>query len=159
VTSNGEVVGVNTAIISGAQGISFSVPIKTVEWVVSQILKQGSVQRGYIGMMAGARPAPPALQKLRALKFPSNTLLQVHDVEPGGPAHVAGLRPGDLVLALNGQTISCMDGLYSQMALHPPNTEVTLTVIRDMTSVHNFKVTLGSEADRRKNINRKSLPP
>mmetsp|Transcript_33748 Transcript_33748/g.55738 ORF Transcript_33748/g.55738 Transcript_33748/m.55738 type:complete len:370 (-) Transcript_33748:195-1304(-) len=148
VTSNGEVVGVNTAIIKGAQGISFSVPIKTVEWVVTQLMRSGSVQRGYIGMGGVTRPAPASLRRLRSLKFKSNTVVQVERVEPGGPAALAGLLPGDTVLAVNGAHLSSMDHLFALMAEHGPGREVTLTVIRDLSSVHNLRVVLGSGGAR-----------
>src|SRR5512136_2800152 len=98
VDSRGRVIGLNTAIISMAQGISFAVPINTVRWVVSELVMHGKVRRAYLGIGAQSRPVNRRLQ--HRLGLPSASVVEVAAVEPGGPAAVAGLRRGDLIFAL-----------------------------------------------------------
>src|SRR5438477_437116 len=93
VDARGEVIGVNTAIIPGAQGICFATAIDTVKWVVLQLLKDGRVRRGYLGI-AGAN-LPLARRIARHFQLENAHAVRVESVEPGGPAIAAGLHAGD----------------------------------------------------------------
>ncbi|CAM9644684.1 unnamed protein product [Ascophyllum nodosum] len=145
VNSRGEVIGVNTAIIAGAQNISFSVPMHSVEWVASQILQHGRVRRGYFGMAGAARPLSREMQ--RKLQVASPSIIEVIHIEPGGPAAAGRLLPGDWLVAFNGAPVPGMDDLYRLMTAHPPNQEVILTVVRDGATALNLKIVLGDERD------------
>uniref|UniRef100_A0A7R9UB51 PDZ domain-containing protein n=2 Tax=Pinguiococcus pyrenoidosus TaxID=172671 RepID=A0A7R9UB51_9STRA len=141
VDSSGRVIGVNTAIIQGAQAISFSVPINTAEFVASQIMTYGTVKRGYVGIYGVTKPSPTNL--VRTLGHKASTFVEVVQVEPSGPAAAAGILPGDWIIAFNGQALPSLDALYSYMTKMPPNTEATFTIIRNGSTVQNVKVKLG----------------
>ena len=107
-TQDGRVVGVNSAIISpsgGSVGIGFAIPSNTVKSVVAQLEKSGHVTRGYIGVQAQAVNAAMS----DALHLPSGSTEDhgalVASVEPDGPASHAGLAPGDVIVAVNGQHV------------------------------------------------------
>lgn len=149
VTAQDEVVGINTAIISGAQGLSFAVPSNTVSWVVSQILQHGRVQRGWVGVQGVVRPVSRALQMQLGLK--SQSIVQIHSLEPGGPAQKAGILPGDYVIAVDGTQISSMDDFWRITQKVPPKTPVHVSVIRDKNgqpTTTNVTVLLGSDEER-----------
>ncbi|MBI4337225.1 MAG: trypsin-like peptidase domain-containing protein [Chloroflexi bacterium] len=110
VDSHGHVVGINTAIIAGAQGICFAIPISTAKWVVSAILKEGRVSRGYLGIAGQNAAIDPRLVK--ALDLPSPTGVSVAGVAPTSPAVRAGLRPGDTLIALEDQPTVSVDRIH-----------------------------------------------
>merc|ERR1712070_396552 len=103
VNSHGEAMGMNTAIISGSQGIAFAVPSNTISWVVSQILQHGHVKRGYFGIYGGARPLQRSLQQQWGLSL--HTVVQVAGLDPEGPAAKAGIQTGDLIVTADNQAI------------------------------------------------------
>jgi len=130
VTSAGQAVGMNTAIIAGSQGIAFAVPSNTITFVVSQLLQHGHVKRGYFGIYGGVRPIQRALQKQLGLKLPM--VVQVVHLDPSGPAHRAGILPGDLLVAADGQSIGSMDDLYRVLSMRPPTKPLPVQVVRDL---------------------------
>src|SRR5207237_1148717 len=93
VDSRARVVGINTMIILGAQGLSFAVPVDTARWVIGQLMTVGRVRRGYLGLAGQVRPLPKRLA--RRLQLAVDTGVQVMQVESGTPAARAGLLPGD----------------------------------------------------------------
>src|ERR1700723_587753 len=101
VSSAGEVIGINTAIISGAQGICFAVASNTAQFVLSEIARHGRVRRAYIGIGGGTVPIPRRI----ALRFglTQATGARLLTVDQAGPAAQAGLLTGDLVIALDGK--------------------------------------------------------
>merc|ERR1719316_820256 len=115
VSSTGEAMGMNTAIIAGSQGIAFAVPSNTIAWVVSQILQQGHVKRGYFGIYGGARAVQRSLQQEWGLSL--HTVVQVAGLDPEGPATKAGIKAGDLLVAADGQPIGSMDDLYRVLSM------------------------------------------
>jgi S1-C subfamily serine protease len=113
VTAAGEVVGINTAIIAGAQGICFAVAANTARLVMSEILKHGRVRRATIGVVAQQAPIPP---QLRAdLKLEQIYGVLVTAIAPGGPADLCGILPGDMILAVGGRTVTGLDDLLRQL--------------------------------------------
>jgi S1-C subfamily serine protease len=108
--SKGNVVGVNTAIIAGAQNISFSVPAATAEWVVSELMEHGRVRRSFLGLGALVQPAPRNFQ--REFSFDKKTLVQVYNVVPGSPAARGGIEPGDLLIEVDGKQIGTTDEIH-----------------------------------------------
>lgn len=137
--SRGKVIGINTAIIIGAQGISFTIAAATAEWVLGEIMQHGKVRRGTIGLVGGTRLAPP---ELRTLLNGGQTVVEVVNLQRHSPADLAGIRPGDLIVALNGKTITSMDDLFRQISRSAAGTEVTITMVRGQ-SVVNKTLVLG----------------
>jgi S1-C subfamily serine protease len=109
VTSAGEVVGVNTAVILGGQGIAFAVPINTAAWVISCLLKDGRVRRSYLGVAGQDIDIPRRL--VREYALPRERGLSLTAVTPKSPADDAGLRPGDLLIDFGGVPIGGPDDL------------------------------------------------
>merc|ERR1719240_2462058 len=103
VDSAARVVGINTAIIQGAQNLSFSVPAATANWVVSEIMEHGRVRRSLLCFSCHERPMERALQ--RELGFSRQTVCQAVHVQYDGPADRAGVQPGDMLLAIDGKDI------------------------------------------------------
>jgi S1-C subfamily serine protease len=126
--SRGRVVGVNTAIIAMAQGIGFAIPANTARWVVSQLLCYGRVRRGFLGIAGRQR-----LLHRRLVRFYSlarDFAVEVATLDPQGPAKQAGLKEGDLIVAIEGQAVASVDDLHRFLSENPFERPVTLTVIR-----------------------------
>ena len=128
VDSRGEVIGVNTAIIPGAQGICFATAIDTVKWVVLQLLKNGKVRRGYLGL-AGAN-LPLARRLARHFELDNARAVRVESVEAGGPARGAGVEPGDLIVRFAEQPVNGIDDLHRLLTGERIGAESGLTVLR-----------------------------
>jgi len=109
VSSAGEVIGINTAIISGAQGICFAVASNTAQFVLSEIIRHGYVRRAYIGVSGQTAPVPRRHAVIAGIDNKMGALLA--QIEPGGPASRAGLLPGDVVIKLDGTAIHGVDDL------------------------------------------------
>lgn len=128
VTSNGQAIGMNTAIISGAQGLAFAVPSNTISFVLAQILQHGHVKRGYVGIIGASRPLARSAQVQLGLQLP--TLVQVAGVDPNGPARKAGVQEGDLICAADGVPIGSMDDLFRVVSTGPPSRPLRIRVLR-----------------------------
>ena len=109
VSSNAEVIGVNTAIIQGAQGICFAVASNTAQFVLSEIIRHGYVRRAFIGVGGQTAPVPRRHAVLAGVDNTMGALLT--QIEPDGPASQAGLLPGDVVIRLDGVAIDGVDDL------------------------------------------------
>ncbi|MBB3612360.1 S1-C subfamily serine protease [Rhizobium sp. BK602] len=114
VSSNGEVIGVNTAVIQGAQSIAFAVASNTANVVVSEILRYGHVRRAFIGI-AGDTIELPRKVALEAGTGQA-TSVRVRRVEPGGPAERGGLKDGDYILAIDGTPVGGVDDIVRLMS-------------------------------------------
>jgi S1-C subfamily serine protease len=128
VDSRGEVIGVNTAIIPGAQGICFATAIDTVKWVVVQLLRDGRVRRGYLGI-AGANIALPR-RIARHFELPNQRTVRVESVEAGGPASRAGIEVGDLIVAFDGAAVEGIDSMHRLLTVERIGKKVPITLIR-----------------------------
>lgn len=129
VDSRGRVIGVNTAIIRPAQGISLAIPVKTASWVIGELLTHGKVRRAYLGLGAQMRPIRPAAQRQFNLPMPS--VLQVMTLEKGGPAEKGGVREGDILLGLQGTPVGSVDDVHRLLADVPAGSHIKLDVLRD----------------------------
>jgi serine protease Do len=142
VNTRGELIGINTAIISngggGNQGIGFAVPVNMARTVMEQILKTGKVTRGYLGV--GIQGVTPDLAK--AFSLPSAEGALVGEVTPDSPGAKAGLQKGDVITALNGQKITDYTDLRLRISQTAPGTPVTLDVYRNGQK-QQMKATLG----------------
>jgi S1-C subfamily serine protease len=128
VDSRGRVVGINTAVIAMAQGISFAVPIDTAQWVVSELLTRGRVRRARLGFAGQHRP----LDRRRARFHHTSTLrtVEIVSIELDSPAARAGLRERDLLVAVDHRPIETVDDVHRILATWPPGQPVILTVLR-----------------------------
>lgn len=128
VNSRGEVAGINTAIIAMAQGIGFAVPAATAQWVLTEILTQGRVRRAYLGI--SVRDRPLELPLVRAMQLAMKRAVEVMGLDAQGPAAYADLKPGDLLVAVDGEPIDGIDALHRQLNRHPAGQTLTLEVLR-----------------------------
>jgi S1-C subfamily serine protease len=126
--SRGEAIGVNTAIIPGAQGICFATAIDTVKWVLVQLLKDGRVRRGYLGI-AGAN-VPFARRIAHHFELDNTRAVRVESVERDGPASRAGLRDGDLIVGFAGQAVNGIDDLHKVLTAERIGTASRMVLIR-----------------------------
>ncbi len=129
-TQDGKVIGMNTAIYSpsgGSVGIGFAIPSDMIRTVAGQLEKTGQVTRGYIGVEA--QPLTGATAK--AMHVPENGGALLAGIRPNGPAAAAGLEPGDVVQAVNGQKIANPKDLALNVAAVAPGQEAHLTVLHD----------------------------
>jgi S1-C subfamily serine protease len=110
VTSDGRVVGVNTATIMGAQGLCFAIGINTAKFVATRLLRDGRIRRGYIGVEAQTVPLHRRL--VRFYDLPQESGVVVAFATEGGPGHRAGLREGDVIISLDGQPVAGVDDLH-----------------------------------------------
>ncbi|NPB05214.1 MAG: Do family serine endopeptidase [Aquificae bacterium] len=124
VNVEGEVIGINTAIISQAQGLGFAIPINLAKWVAEQLIEHGRVVRGWLGVVV--QELTPAVAEALGLDHGVIVL----KVVPGSPADRAGLKPGDIILEVNGKPVRDATQLQFEVMKTPPGTELKLTVLR-----------------------------
>lgn len=111
--SAGEVIGVNTAVILPAQGICFAIASNTAKFVAGWLIKDGRIRRSSIGLAGQNVPLHPRV--VRFHRLPNDRGVQVMEVESGGPAALAGLRPNDTIVGFKGQPITAVDDLHKQL--------------------------------------------
>ena len=128
VTSLGEVIGVNTAMIMPAQGLSFAIASNTVRFVVSRLLRDGRIRRSYIGV-AGSRAVVPR-QLARHLSLAVTFGVRVESVEPFTPAAAAGLRERDVIIALDDRPVTGIDDLQRLLTDERIGRTTPVTVLR-----------------------------
>lgn len=128
VSSRGRVMGINTAMIMGAQGICFSVASNTALLVLTQLLAHGKVRRGRIGI-AGNHVAVPR-RVARANGLEQATAVQAAEVLPGGPAAKAGVQVGDVIVGLDGSRIEGVDDLLRVLDAERIGREVEVRLLR-----------------------------
>ena len=138
VSSRGEVVGINTAVILGAQGICFAVASNTASFVLGELVRHGRVRRAYIGISAQQTPIPRRLQLAAGLDQASAAMVSA--VEKGSPAADAGLMSGDLIVALDGGAVTGADDLIRALTGERIGRAVEIEVLR-MTQRRRFTVT------------------
>jgi serine protease Do len=129
VNLDGDLVGINTAILSrsgGAQGVGFAVPTKMIEPIRAQIMKEGRVRRGWLGV--AIQDLTPELSRSLGVKTQSGVV--VSDVLEGGPASASKLEPGDIVLSVNGSETTSAASLRNLIAMTRPNSKIELKIAR-----------------------------
>jgi S1-C subfamily serine protease len=128
VTSRGEVVGVNTAMILGAQGICFAIAISTAQYVAGQLIKEGRVRRSVIGV--AAHNATLHRRAVRTNALSGSGAVLVVSVEENGAAQRAGVEPGDLIVRFDEHEIGGIDELHRALTADRVGVPSTLTVLR-----------------------------
>jgi S1-C subfamily serine protease len=128
VSSHGEVVGINTAVIMGAQGICFAVAANTASFVLGELVRHGRVRRAFIGISAQQTALPARLRHAASLE--QHSAVMVATVEAGSAGDRAGLKAGDIVLALDGITITGADDLIRALTGEKIGQSVALDVLR-----------------------------
>jgi len=128
VTSDARVVGVNTATIMGAQGLCFAIGINTAKFVAGRLLHDGRIRRSYIGVEAQTAPLHRRLVRFYDLRQESGVF--VMSVADGSPAQNAGLREGDVIIALDGKPVAGVDDLHRLLTDARVGVSSSLTVLR-----------------------------
>jgi serine protease Do len=143
----GDVIGVNTAIVSpsgGSVGIAFAIPAETVKAVVAQLRDKGKVTRGWIGVQI--QEVTPDLAEDLGLQAPRGAL--VAEPQPGAPAAKAGIESGDVIVSINGREAHDSREVARIVSSLPPGTGATIGVIRKGQE-KSFNITLGNLPDQR----------
>ncbi|HTV41418.1 MAG TPA: trypsin-like peptidase domain-containing protein [Candidatus Sulfotelmatobacter sp.] len=133
VNSNGDVIGVNTAIILPAQGICFAIASNTAEFVAAWLIKEGRIRRSWIGVMGQNVPIHRRVVRFHHLAAEYGVL--VAGIEPGSPAARAGLREGDVIVAFAGESVSSIDELHRHLVARVIGIPTMLTIIRHTEKV------------------------
>ncbi len=128
VSSRGEVVGINTAIILGTQGICFAVASNTANFVLGELVRHGRVRRSFVGIAAAQTPLPRRLRSIAGIEQAS--AVTVSSIEAGSPADRGGLAAGDIILAIDGVTVTAADDLVRNLTADKIGQAVRLAILR-----------------------------
>lgn len=128
VNSSAEVIGINVAVVQAAQGLSFAIPINTVQWVASRLLKDGEVRRAMLGVAAQSITLPQSLR--RALHIEKETVVQVVQIVRGGPAERAGMQPGDVIYTIDGHPVAMVEDMRRYLERLTEGTRVRVGIVR-----------------------------
>jgi len=144
INARGELIGINTAILSGRsggnQGIGFAIPINLARYIMGQILKYGKVTRGWLGVGVQDVSAPVA----KTYGVPANQGAIISDVAPNGPGAKAGLQRGDVITQLNEQPVQGANDLKLKIGELRPGTTAQLKIVRD-GKPQDVSLTLGEQ--------------
>ncbi|HLY32685.1 MAG TPA: trypsin-like peptidase domain-containing protein [Ktedonobacterales bacterium] len=127
--SRGEVIGINVAILQGGQGLSFAIPINTVNWVAGMIMQTGEVRRAAIGIAGQEVALPQSIR--RALKIEKPTAVGVANLTPGGPAQRAGIQAGDVIYRLDDRPVATVDDIRHYLERLAEGSKVRVGLIRE----------------------------
>jgi S1-C subfamily serine protease len=128
VTSRGDVIGVNTAVIMPAQGICFAIGINTAKFVVASLIKDGKVRRSYIGV--GGQNVPLLRRIVRFHDLPVESGVMVASIETDSPAMRAGLRVGDIIVGFGGAAVAGIDELHKLLTQEKVGVSFPIVIIR-----------------------------
>ncbi len=129
VNAASDVIGLNTAIIPGAQGICFAIGVDTVKWVVGELLANRKVRRGYLGF--GGATVPLSRRAARYFDVENLGCIRVESVERGSPAERVGVKAGDVVLRFDGKVVNGIDDLHRLLSRDSIGRKIALVVRRD----------------------------
>jgi S1-C subfamily serine protease len=128
VTANGDVIGVATAIILGAQGLCFATPINTAAYVAPRLIRDGRIRRGWLGIGGQNIKVAPHMAHVLGMKAESGVL--VISIEHGSPAERAGVQERDLIVEFDGKAIASIDDLHKHLSDESIDKPVELVAIR-----------------------------
>ena len=137
INTEAEVVGVNTAMINGAQGLSFSVDIDTAKEIATQLLRDGKVFKAYLGVMLQEVTINPKI--LRHYHLANKKGLFVASIEPDSPASRSQLQEGDIIISFHGKPVNTMHEIFKELTKREILSAVDVSVIRH-TELLNFTV-------------------
>jgi S1-C subfamily serine protease len=143
ITTDGEVIGVNTAIIQGAQGLSFSVDINTAKEIAQQLISNGKVFKAYLGLMLQEVPMNPKIKQHYNLT--NKKALFITKIEENSPASRSQLQEGDMIIQFNGKTINSTHELFRELSRKEILTMIDVAVIR-RTELLKFSIAPGSNS-------------
>jgi S1-C subfamily serine protease len=129
VTTHGEVIGVNTAMIQPAQGLAFAIASNTARFVAAQLIRDGRVRRSFLGVAGQNVPIPRALAKAHALAVASGIF--VTSVEKSSPAAAAGLKDGDVIIAFDDVPVGGIDDLHRHLTGERVGVPTTVVILRN----------------------------
>jgi S1-C subfamily serine protease len=138
VSSRGEVIGINTAVIMGAQGICFAVASNTAQFVLSELIKHGRVRRGYIGVSGQTAAVPRRHARNAGIDNAAGAMITA--LEPNGPAALAGLMTLDTIVRADGQAVTGVDDLIRLLNSEQIGRRLAIDVLR-RGSLRTFEVT------------------
>src|SRR5206468_1155179 len=128
VTTRGEVIGVNTAVILPAQGLCFAIASNTARFVASRLIRDGRLRRAYLGLAAQLVPLPPRIRRAHHLAAATGVL--VASVEPSSPAAAAGVKAGDILIRVDEEPIAGPDDLHRHLTEERIGIPLTLSMVR-----------------------------
>ena len=140
--SAGSVIGINTAIVQQAQGIGFAIPIDTARAIMDQLISQGRVTRPFVGIVWGG---DVDANIARQYNLPVDRGIIVREVETNGPAARGGIRPGDIVISVDGSPVNNWNDFIRQLFTKRPGQRVRIEIVRD-GSRRTVNVTLGERS-------------
>jgi len=129
VDSRGRVVGVNTAVIAGAQGICFAIPVNTARFVIPRLIRDGRVLRSYLGVVGQSVRLSRRRMQLSHLAAGGGVL--VSEVSPAGPAERAGIRPRDIIVQYGDVPVTSVDDLHALLTDERIGRRETVVLLRD----------------------------
>jgi S1-C subfamily serine protease len=130
VTTRGQVIGINTAMILPAQGLCFAIASNTARFVAARLMRDGCIRRSYIGVAGQNVPVPRGLARAHQLAVSSGVL--VVSVEPNSPASGAGLLDGDIILAFAGEPVTAIDDLHRRLSDDRIGKSLVVTILRGL---------------------------
>jgi S1-C subfamily serine protease len=130
VTTRGEVIGINTAMILPAQGLCFAIASNTARFVAARLIRDGCIRRSFIGVAGQNVPIPRGLARAHQLAVSSGVLAV--SVEPGSPAAAGGLLDGDIILAFAGEPVAAIDDLHRRLSEDQIGKPCVVTVLRGL---------------------------
>jgi S1-C subfamily serine protease len=146
VDSRGRVIGVNTAVIMGTQGLCFAIPANTAKYVAARLIKDGKIVRSYIGV--AGQNVPLHRKLVRHYDLVQQTGVLVAGVEPASPASRAGLEEGDVIIRFDDKPVETIDDLHRLLAGETIGQDQKLTVFR---RTERLELTVRPEESRAKN--------
>ena len=135
-------IGINTAIVQQAQGIGFAIPIDTARAIMDQLISRGRVTRPFVGIVWGG---DVDANIARQYNLPVDRGIIVREVEANGPAARAGIRPGDIVISVDGSPVNNWNDFIRQLFTKRPGQRVRIGIVRD-GSRRTVDVTLGERS-------------
>ena len=133
VTTRGEVIGVNTAVILPAQGLCFAIASNTARFVASRLIRDGRLRRAYLGLAAQLVPLQTRIR--RAHQLAATTAVLVASVEPSSPAALAGVRTGDILVRVDDEPVAGPDDLHRHLTEERIGIPLTLSIVRETERV------------------------
>ncbi|MGH7628027.1 MAG: S1C family serine protease [Gemmatimonadales bacterium] len=124
----GHVIGINTAVIAGAQGICFAIPVNTAVWAASQLMREGRVRRAYLGVSGRSAEIDRRVQVQHQISQTSGA--QITEVQPDTAAALAGLRPGDVIVHAGDMAVASADDLQRALGRHGVGESLRLEILR-----------------------------